>query len=672
MYDFSGYATKNDLECGDGRIIRKDAFKDSDHTTVPLVWAHVHTDPANVLGHADLENKEDGVYAYCSFNETPSGQNAKKLVQHGDITSMSIYANRLVQQGNNVIHGLIREVSLVMAGANPGALIDPLSIAHGDGSYTDLEDEAVIYTGEEFIIHSDDEEKENSMAEDKTKNSKDTKESEDSKNSNDEKTIEDVIDSMSEEQKNVMYYLIGQALESKSGESGGSGDEKIKHDDLEDPTVQDVIDSMNENQKNVMYFLIGQAINDTKNGELDDSDSINHSDMEDNMKNNVFDEAQSETQELSHDEIENIINEARDGRNGSVKAAFLAHGVENLEVLYPEAKNVTPTPELISRDNDWVAKVWGAVKKTPFARIKSVAANITEYEARARGYIKGNQKIEEVISLLSRSTTPQTVYKLQKIDRDDVIDITDLDIIAWMKAEMRIMLDEEICRAILVGDDRPSTDPSYINPEHIRPVYQDSDLYTIHDVVSIDSAATFNDIADAIIEHAVLARNNYKGSGTPTMYASPDIITRMLLAKDTLGHRMYRNEAELASALRVKEIVEVPIFDGITRTAQVTTESGSQTVTTSENRKLLAIIVNLNDYALGNDRQGAVTLFDDFDLNFNKYEYLIETRASGALTKPYSAIAIETTSDLPFTFGTVSGMYQGSKTQKKLSGNTGE
>ena len=672
MYDFSGYATKNDLECGDGRIIRKDAFKDSDHTTVPLVWAHVHTDPANVLGHADLENKDDGVYAYCSFNETPSGQNAKKLVQHGDITSMSIYANRLVQQGNNVIHGLIREVSLVMAGANPGAVIDPLSIAHGDGSYTDLEDEAVIYTGEEFIIHSDDEEKENSMAEDKTKNSKDTKESEDSKNSNDDKTIEDVIDSMSEEQKNVMYYLIGQALESKSGGSGESGDEKIKHDDLDDPTVQDVIDSMNENQKNVMYFLIGQAINDTKNGELDDSDSINHSDMEDNMKNNVFDEAQSETQELSHDEIENIINEARDGRNGSVKAAFLAHGVENLEVLYPEAKNVTPTPELISRDNDWVAKVWGAVKKTPFARIKSVAANITEYEARARGYIKGNQKIEEVISLLSRSTTPQTVYKLQKIDRDDVIDITDLDIIAWMKAEMRIMLDEEICRAILVGDDRPSTDPSYINPEHIRPVYQDSDLYTIHDVVSIDSAATFNDIADAIIEHAVLARNNYKGSGTPTMYASPDIITRMLLAKDTLGHRMYRNEAELASALRVKEIVEVPIFDGITRTAQVTTESGSQTVTTSENRKLLAIIVNLNDYALGNDRQGAVTLFDDFDLNFNKYEYLIETRASGALTKPYSAIAIETTSDLPFTFGTVSGMYQGSKTQKKLSGNTGE
>jgi hypothetical protein len=319
----------------------------------------------------------------------------------------------------------------------------------------------------------------------------------------------------------------------------------------------------------------------------------------------------------------------------------------------------------------WVDKVWGAFRKTPFARIKSVAANITEYEARARGYVKGNQKIEEVLSLLSRSTNPQTVYKLQKIDRDDVVDITDLDVVAWMKGEMRTMLNEEIVRAALVGDDRPSSDPSYINPEHIRPIYSDSDVYTIHDNVTIGASATFNEIADTIIEHAVLARKNYMGSGTPTLYASTDVITRMLLAKDQLGHRMYRNEADLAAALRVKEIVEVPIFDGITRTASVSTTSGGQTVTTQEQRKLLALIVNLADYSLGADKGGAVNLFDDFDLNFNKYEYLIETRCSGALIKPYSAIAIETSGDLPFTFGTVSGMYANSKTAKEAAGNTG-
>lgn len=678
MYDFSGYATKNDLECGDGRIIRRDAFKDNDNTRVPLVWQHIHNDPNNVLGHADLENRDDGVYAYCTFNDTESGQNAKQLVQHGDVNSMSIYANRLKQQGPNVIHGIIREVSLVLSGANPGALIDPLSIAHSDGTYTDLEDEAIIYTGEEFLMHADD--KEDSMADEKKKEP--TKSTD---GGNDDKTIQDVIDSMTDEQRQVMYYLVGQALENNKSESkksneddtdkdeDDSNDKNVKHSDLgDDATVQDVIDSMTEQQKNVMYFLVGQAIKDTKNGELDDTKGISHSDMEDNMKYNVFDDSTEDFQELSHSEISSILDEARDGRNGSVKSAFLAHGIENLEALYPEAQTVGAVPELISRETDWVAKVWGALKKTPFARIKSVAANVTEYEARARGYVKGNQKIEEVISMLSRITTPQTVYKLQKIDRDDVIDITSLDVIAWMKVEMRMMLNEEIVRAVLVGDDRPSTDPSYINPEHIRPIYQDSDVYTIHDTVTIQNSATFNDIADAIIEHAVLARKNYKGTGVPTMYASTDVITRMLLAKDTLGHRMYRNESELASALRVKEIVEVPVFDGVTRTANVTTEQSGQTITTQETRKLLAIIVNLADYSIGNDKGGEVTLFDDFDLNFNKYEYLIETRASGALIKPYSAIAIETTSELPFTFGTVSGMYQGSKTQKQASGITGD
>lgn len=655
MYDFSGYATKNDLECSDGRIIRKDAFKDNDHTRVPLVWQHIHNDPGNVLGHADLKNLDDGVYAYCTFNNTPAGQNAKSLVQHGDVTSMSIYANRLEQHGPNVIHGIIREVSLVLAGANPGAIIDPLSISHGDGTYTDLDDEAVIYTGEDFIIHSDEEE--NSVSE--------KKDVEDKSTESDEETIQDVLDTMNEKQRKVLEYLVGEAL--KNGNSVKHSDDSDDVDDSDDSddemdsdeTVEDILKTFNKKQKTVLEFLVGQA--------LSEGEAAKHYDMEDDMKHNAFDDRGDDMYtELSHDDITGYINEAKNGSNGSLKQEFLEHGVENLEVLYPEAKLVGKNPELISRDMTWVDKVWGAIRKTPFARIRSVAANITAYEARARGYIKGNQKEEEVISLLARTTTPQTVYKLQKIDRDDVVDIVDLDVVAWMKVEMRTMLNEEIVRAVLVGDDRASSDPSYINPEHIRPIYQDSDVYTIHDNVTISSSATFNDIADTIIEHAVLARKNYMGSGTPSMLASTDVITRMLLAKDQLGHRMYRNESELAAALRVKEIIEVPIFDGITRTASVSTISNGTTVTTQEERKLLAIIVNLSDYALGADKGGEVSLFDDFDLNFNKYEYLIETRVSGALTKPYSAIAIETSGDLPFTFGTISGMYSSRK-----SGNTG-
>ena len=669
MYDFSGYATRNDIRCGDGRIIRKDAFIENDKTTVPLVWQHFHNDPSSVLGHADLENRDDGVYAYCTFNDTDSAKNAKELVRHGDITSMSIYANKLQQNGSDVIHGVIREVSLVLAPANPGAQINPLSISHGDGSFTDLEDEAIIIMGDNVIVHSDkDEEDDMSKSQNGETN---------------DKTIQDVIDSMNEDQKSVLYFMVGQALDKNKVEH--ADDEGEDYDDLKpdaknanaknanaEKTVKDVIDSMTPEQKKVLYFMVGQALNDKNSGKsASHSDIDNDDSMEDDMKFNTFD-SQDEYTELSHSEISSIINESRNGSNGSLKNTFLEHGIENLEILYPEAKLVGQNPEVISRDMTWVDKVWGGVKKTPFSRIKSIAANITEYEARARGYIKGNQKIEEVLPLLSRSTTPQTIYKLQKIDRDDVVDITTLDVVAWMKGEMRKMLNEEIVRAIMVGDDRPSSDPSYINPEHIRPIYQDNDLYTIHETVEIKSGATFNDIADTIIETAVLARKNYQGSGTPTMYASTDVITRMLLAKDTLGHRMYRNESELAAALRVDKIVEIPIFDGITRTAQVTTEQpNGTTVTTSETRKLLALIVNLADYNVGADKGGEVNLFDNFDLNFNKYEYLIETRCSGALIKPYSAIAIETTSELPFTFGTISGMYQGSKTQKALDAATG-
>ena len=657
-YDFSGYATKNDLRCGDGRIIRKGAFSDNNNTRVPLVWQHLHNDPENVLGHADLEERDDGVYAYCTFNNTPSGQNAKELVQHGDITSMSIHANKLIQRGSDVIHGMIREVSLVIAGANPGALIDPLSIAHSDGTYTDIEDEAIIYTDDEFILHSDeDDDNDDDVDKDDSKVAKDD-------NSNSEETIQDILNTMNEKQRKVVEYLVGQAL--SQGQSGG----EAKHSDSDsdsDETISDVLDSMNSKQRKVVEFLVGSAI-------IENGGSVEHDDMEDDMKHNAFEDQYDGLDdgyaELSHDEIKSIITEARNSSSGSLKNAFLEHSIENLEVLYPEAKLVGKNPELVSRNMEWVDKVWGALRKTPFARVRSVAANITEYEARARGYIKGNQKIEEVLNLFSRSTTPQTVYKLQKLDRDDVVDITDLDIVAWMKQEMRLMLNEEIVRAVLVGDDRPSSDPSYIDPEHIRPIYKDNDVYTIHETVNIPAAATFNQIADAIIETSVLSRKNYMGSGQPTMYASTDIITRMLLSKDTLGHRMYRSEAELAAALRVKEIVEIPIFDGVTRVAQVTTEEGGRTITTNEDRKLLAIIVNLNDYSLGADKGGAVNLFDNFDLNFNKYEYLIETRCSGALIRPYSAIAIETTSDLPFTFGTISGMYKDRK-DKGATGDTG-
>lgn len=667
-YDFSGYATKNDLRCGDGLIIRRDAFKDDDQTRVPLVWQHIHNDPANVLGHADLENRYDGVYAYCKFNDTPSGQNAKELVKHGDVNALSIYANRLRKNGQDVLHGKIREVSLVLAGANPGALINPLSIAHSDGSYTDVEDEAIIYTGEyiqSFLQHDDE-----------IDGDDESEYEEEDSNMDGEEVIQDVIDSMNDKQRDVLEYLVGQALIQEDDDDDDDydydDDDDMQHSDDDDETVQDVIESMNSKQRAVLEFLVGQALSEAEaeHGDFYD-DYYDGYYEEDDMKFNAFDMNGDDVMELSHSEIENYIADAKAGSNGSLKNEFLEHGIENLEILYPEARLVGQNPELITREMTWVDKVWGGFHKTPFARIKSVAANITEYEARARGYIKGNQKIEEVLSLLSRTTTPQTVYKMQKIDRDDVIDITDLDVVAWMKKEMRVMLNEEIVRAALVGDDRPTSDPSYINPEHIRPIYQDSDVYVIHDTVTVGSSATFNDIADTIIEHAVLARKNYMGSGQPTLYASTDVITRMLLAKDQLGHRMYRNESELAAALRVKEIVEVPIFDGITRVASVSTTVGGTTTTTQETRKLLALIVNLSDYSLGADKGGEVNLFDDFDLNFNKYEYLIETRCSGALTKPYSAIAIETAGDLPFTFGTVSGMYANSKTAREANGSTG-
>ena len=563
-YDFSGYATKNNLLCSDGRVICKDAFKDNDGTKVPLVWQHVHDNPMNVIGHAVLENRSDGVYAYGYFNDTDNAKQAKELVKHGDITSLSIYANRLTQDGRNVTHGVIREVSLVYAGANPGATIENLGFSHADGSFEES-DEAVIYTGEEL-------------------------------------SMEHEIEHAEQEIEHA--------------------DEKSEEKSSDDRTIQDVFDTMNDDQKKVVYFLIGQALEDAGVS----NDEAEHGEEED-MKKNIF-EADENTNVLSHSEMEEIFADAK--QRGSLKDAVIAHGITDIDILFPEAKLVTPTPEIVSREMEWVSKVWAGTHKSRFSRIKSTVANLTREEARARGYIKGSLKVEEQFNVLYRATTPQTVYKLQKLDRDDIIDITDFDVVAWLKSEMRMMLNEEIARAIMVGDGRQAGTQYKIDPSHIRPIYQDADLYTVHTTVPLTPQMTETERSNAIIDAAIRARKYYRGSGAPKFYATPDTITDLLLAKDTLGRRLYSTINELANALRVTEIVEVPIFEGISRTDA-----------NEDDHYLLGIIVNLNDYVVGADKGGEVSMFDDFDLDYNKYEYLIETRVSGALVKPYSAIALE-------------------------------
>lgn len=570
-FDFSGWATRNDLKCSDGRTIRRDAFKDNNGQTVPLVWNHQHNDSMNVLGHALLENRDQGVYAYCTFNDTESGQNAKLLVEHGDVTALSIYANQLKQQGGNVLHGAIREVSLVLAGANPGAFIDSV-LTHGETS----DEEAIIYTGEDIsLAHSDEPEKKKEDAKEDTSEKEDKPMAEDNK----EKTVQDVFDEMTEEQKNVVYAMIGMALE----EQGGADDD-----------------------------------------EEDNSEGGNE-----DMKHNVFDQDQyQEENVLSHSDMETIINDAK--RYGSLKESFLAHaedyGIDNIDYLFPDAKNVTPTPEFIKRDTDWVQKVMSGVHHTPFSRIKSMFANITEDEARAKGYIKGNLKKEEVFSLLKRTTTPTTIYKKQKLDRDDVIDITDFDVVAWLKAEMRLMLDEEIARAILVGDGRLSSSDDKINETNIRPIVSDDALYTIRKKVSVAHGATDDVKAKTFIKAAIKARKDYKGSGNPTLYTTEDVVTDCLLLEDTTGRRLYNSVNDLATTLRVKEILTIEVMEGVKG---------------PEGGALMGIIVNLADYNVGADKGGAVNMFDDFDIDYNQQKYLIETRCSGALIKPYSAIELE-------------------------------
>jgi hypothetical protein len=582
--DFSGWATRNDLKCSDGRVIRRDAFKHDDGIKVPLVWNHQHNDPRNVLGHAWLENRPEGVYTYGFFNDSESGEIGKILVKHGDICALSIYANQLQQRGCDVLHGEIREVSLVHAGANPGAFIDSM-LKHGE----DSDDEAIIYTGMPLYLSHSDADKQEDKADDGEKKETSEKKDEPEKktDSDEEKTVADVINSMTEEQKNVMYAMIGQAMDDQ-GES--------------DPESEDNNDDDSKGGTNTMKH--------------------NVFDKDDRQKENVL--VHSDGSEVSSEEISTIFGDIK--RYGSLKDSVLAHGIDNVDYLFPDAQTLANTPEFIQRDTGWVKKVMSGVHHTPFSRIKSIFADITEDDARAKGYFKGKLKKEEVFGLLKRTTTPTTVYKKQKMDRDDVVDITDFDVVAWLKSEMRMMLDEELARAYLIGDGRLASSDDKINEQNIRPILKDEELYTIQATVSVQSSATEDDKAREFIRTTIKARKNYKGSGQPTLYTTEDILTDCLLLTDTTGRDLYTDVAQLAKKLRVKEIVTVPVMEGVNG------KNGGA---------LMGIIVNLADYNVGADRGGAVNMFDDFDIDYNQQKYLIETRCSGALIKPYSAIALE-------------------------------
>ena len=559
-YDFSGWATRCNIRCSDGRTIMPNAFKDDDGKKVPLVWNHEHNDPENVLGHAILENKEDGVYAYAYLNNTAKAAHAKDAIAHGDVMALSIYANQLQEKAGSVFHGRIRELSLVLAGANPEATIDSI-IRHGEV----FDDEIVAYFPEQIELFH---------AEEETEEKEDTKMAE----NNSEKTVKDVFDSMTEEQKTVVYAMIGMALDEK------------------------------------------------KEDEDDDEG-------EENMKHNVFDEdTKARGNYLSHSDMETIFQQAkrlgslRDAVSEYTEGAMLQHddepadpvyGIASINELFPEYKNLNVPPEWIARDNSWVSKFMSGVHHTPFSRIKSMFANITEDEARALGYIKGHLKKEEVFSLLKRTTDPQTIYKKQKLDRDDIIDITDFDVVAWIKREMRVMLDEEIARACLIGDGRLTSDDDHISYDHVRPIAEESDLFAVK--VRVASSDPWE-----IIKAIIRSRRFYKGSGNPTFFTTEEMLTEMLLLEDGINHPLFADEAALARKLRVKEIVTVPVMENHT----------------INSKPLVGIIVNLQDYTIGADKGGAVELFDDFDIDYNQQKYLMETRISGALTKPYSALVI--------------------------------
>lgn len=594
--DFKGWATKFGILCADGRIIQHGAFDDIDGAKVPLVYNHDHSSIGSVLGHAYMECRKDGIYAYGYFNGSEAGQIAKDAVQHGDMDSLSIWANHLQQRGPYVQHGEIKELSLVLAGANPGAFIEDVALAHGD--VIDNDDyEAYIYSGDQLeLMHSDEE------GEDEVAN----------------KSIQDVVETMTPEQQDAFYAAVGSAL--AEDPNALDDDEGYEDDDDDEEDSDDNEEDFDGDDE------------DFEDPEEDYDDSEEYEEEDNDMgaiAHNLFEGTKTDNGDvLSHSEMQEIIEDGK--RYGSMKESFLAHGITDIEYLFPDAKNLNTPPDFIARDQGWVTEVMNGVHHTPFSRIKSTFADLREDEARARGYIKGKLKKEEVFSLLKRTTTPQTIYKKQKIDRDDVIDITDFDVIAWLKAEMRMMLNEEIARAVLVGDGRLVSSDDHIKEDNIRPIWKDADLYTIKYPIAITKETTAAEKATAFIEACVRARIEYKGSGNPKLFAPESIITECLLLKDKNGRIIYDNIDKLATACRVSKIVSVPVMENLTR------------VDKTDTLALQGIIVNLQDYNIGADKGGAVNMFDDFDIDYNAQKYLIETRISGALIKPLSAIAIET------------------------------
>ena len=604
-YDFGGWATKNNIKCSDGRTILKDAFKQNDGQKVPLVWNHQHNDPSEVLGHALLENREEGVYAYCKFNNTESGQTAKSLVTNGDVDKLSIYANRLKTHMNNVMHGCIREVSLVLAGANPGAFIDTV-ISHGEDA--EAEEEGIIYTDEyiETIEHSDDEydKKGETDMEDENK-----KVDEEKKDENNEKTIQEVFETLNEEQKNAVYAIVGQALEHSN--------------DSEDESEDDSKDESEDDSEN-------------KDNDSEDNSENNNDEGEEDMKHNVFDNDKNNDEVLQHSEIlASAIQDAK--KYGSLKESVIEHAAINnitdIGKLFPDATALNKEPIMIEKDQTWVGKIINTIKHTPFSRVKVTMGKMTEPQARAKGYIKGNKKTNIQMAALNRIVTPTTVYIKNEIDRDDVIDITDFDVVAWQKREMRKELDKELALAALLGDGRDISDNDKINEQNIIPIIKDVDTFTIKytitegvDYKQANNSASNNDsFTKGIIRAAIRSRKEYKGSGSPTFFTTEDYLTDMLLIEDQNGRRIYESLAQLALALRVKEIVTIPEMEQ------------------EAYKDIVGVIVNMADYTMGADKGGSVNMFDDFDIDYNQMKYLMETRCSGALTVPYSAIVLKKT-----------------------------
>lgn len=604
-YDFGGWATKNNIKCSDGRTILKDAFKQNDGQKVPLVWNHQHNDPSEVLGHALLENREEGVYAYCKFNNTESGQTAKSLVTNGDVDKLSIYANKLKTHMNNVMHGCIREVSLVLAGANPGAFIDTV-ISHGEDA--EAEEEGIIYTDEhiETIEHSDDEsyKKGETDMEDENK-----KVDEEKKDENNEKTIQEVFETLNEEQKNAVYAIVGQALE--------------HNDDSEDESEDDSKDESEDDSEN-------------KDNDSEDNSENNNDEGEEDMKHNVFDNDKNNDEVLQHSEIlASAIQDAK--KYGSLKESVIEHAAINnitdIGKLFPDATALNKEPIMIEKDQTWVGKIINTIKHTPFSRVKVTMGKMTEPQARAKGYIKGNKKTNIQMAALNRIVTPTTVYIKNEIDRDDVIDITDFDVVAWQKREMRKELDKELALAALLGDGRDISDNDKINEQNIIPIIKDVDTFTIKytitegvDYKQANNSASNNDsFTKGIIRAAIRSRKEYKGSGSPTFFTTEDYLTDMLLIEDQNGRRIYESLAQLALALRVKEIVTIPEMEQ------------------EAYKDIVSVIVNMADYTMGADKGGSVNMFDDFDIDYNQMKYLMETRCSGALTVPYSAIVLKKT-----------------------------